>query len=237
MKSAAYFASLSMIFGSIATQTEASDFSTYFDEKQFCSQASQDQFVYTLLYDILGKQDTGYYLEIGAGEPIDLSNSYFLETMRGWNGVSIDISIGLESRWYAARDNLLLTQDALQSDYRAILQFFPKVIDYLSLDIDGYYDQVLDKIPFDNYTFKVITIEHDFYRYGDYFRKKEREMLTAEGYYLLCPNVSIGPNAFEDWWIHPSAFPPETFSLLTSLDLEEKNHTHLLQTLRSAFGL
>ena len=46
-----------------------------FVETDFNSQSSQDQFVYTLLYELLDKQDSGYYLEIGAGEPISINNS------------------------------------------------------------------------------------------------------------------------------------------------------------------
>ena len=42
----------------------------------FHGQASQDEFVYTLLYALLGKEDKGYYLEIGAGHPTIINNSY-----------------------------------------------------------------------------------------------------------------------------------------------------------------
>ncbi len=41
------------------------------------------------------------------------------------------------------RQNPLLIEDAMRSDYRQILKSFPKVIDYLSLDIDDSYDVVL----------------------------------------------------------------------------------------------
>ncbi|MBY0529297.1 MAG: FkbM family methyltransferase [Rhabdochlamydiaceae bacterium] len=200
----------------------------------FNSQASQDEFVYTLLYPILGKQDAGYYLEIGAGEPTYINNSYFFESNLGWNGVSIDILDVLRGPWNSTRRNPLLIEDATQADYASILRSFPQVIDYLSLDIDGYYDTVLKQIPFDDHIFKIITIEHDAYRYGDVFREKERTFLTALGYHLLCPNVSLSGFVFEDWWIHPSVFPPSVFSELSSLNLDGKDNKQVIQIIQSA---
>jgi hypothetical protein len=110
------------------------------------------------------------------------------------------------------------------------------VIDYLSLDIDSSYDVVLQKMFLNDYIFKVITIEHDFYRFGDKFRKDEREILSSLGYYLLCPDVSVffsGRDCiFEDWWVHPAAFPADVFSKLTSLDLRAKSHDQLINIIR-----
>jgi hypothetical protein len=196
------------------------------------SQASQDRFVYFLLYELLDKQDDGYYLEIGAGHPISGNNSYLFEKNLGWKGVSIDIDKASEKIWYSIRQNSLLIEDATQSDYKSILKPFPKVIDYLSLDIDNNYDIVLQKIPFNDYIFKVITIEHDFYRFGDKYKEAERMILASLGYYLLCPDVSIfhlGMDCvFEDWWIHPSAFPANILSSLTSLELKAKNNNQII---------
>ena len=173
----------------------------------FCSQASQDAFVYTLLYCVEKKTDKGCYLEIGAADPINTSNTYFLEKKLNWEGSSIEINSQYQKAWAQERRNQLLVADATQTDYFLILKSFPKVIDYLSLDVDEHYDTVLNKIPFDQYTFKVITIEHDFYRFGNKYKQKEREILTALGYRLLCPDVSyLGVGSFEDWWIHPVGF-------------------------------
>jgi len=77
------------------------------EEMAFHSQARQDKFVYTILYNLLGKQDAGYYLEIGAGEPIYINNTYVLEKNCGWQGLSIDISDDLMSRWYKANNKEL----------------------------------------------------------------------------------------------------------------------------------
>ncbi len=208
----------------------------WMDSISFYSQAAQDKFVYTLLYELLGKQDKGYYLEIGAAEPININNSYFFEKHLQWIGISIDNSDNFQKDWSVFRTNPLLTEDAIQANYSKILQNFPREIDYLSLDIDGYYDVVLQKMPFNDHIFKVITIEHDFYRFGEIYRKKEREILEAQGYYLLCANVMHDGFAFEDWWIHPSAFPPNVLSALISLDLQEKECTQLIEIIQTLRG-
>jgi hypothetical protein len=198
----------------------------------FHSQASQDEFTYTLLYSLLGKQDKGHYLEIGAWDPIDTNNSYVFDTRLGWKGVSIDIVNTYVERWSKLRNNPLLIQDAMQVDYDALLASFPESIDYLSLDVDDTYDVVLRRIPFDDHTFKVITIEHDAYRLGEYYRTEERKILSSLGYHLLCPDVSYIGLTFEDWWIHPSAFPEEIFSKLCSLDLAGKDHQEIIEILQ-----
>lgn len=159
-----------------------------------------------ILYTLIKKKDQGYYLEIGASDPVANNNSYFFEKNHDWKGISIEINREHLAPWARKRKNPLLIEDATESNYVSILQSFPRIIDYLSLDVDGNYDSVLVRIPLHNYIFKVITIEHDFYRFGDMYRKKERAILSSYGYYLLCPDViypGLGP--FEDWLIHPSA--------------------------------
>ncbi len=202
-------------------------------EQESYSQASQDKFVYTLLYGLVGKEETGYYLEIGASHPININNTYFLEKNMGWKGVSLDITSHHVKSWNEKRSNSLLIQDAREADYLSILESFPSVIDYLSLDIDKDYDVVLNKIPFDKYLFKVITIEHDYYKFKDKYRSLEREILSSLGYYLLCPDLSNRGVIFEDWWIHPDAFPPSVLEKLFSLELEGKNHDYVIEVLEN----
>ena len=94
------------------------------EELPFCSQASQDKFVYSLLYGLSGKKDEGYYLEIGAGDPQEINNSYFFEKKYGWKGVSIDINPEIESKWHKMRNNPLVSEDATQVDYTSLLASF-----------------------------------------------------------------------------------------------------------------
>lgn len=211
--------------------------SSLIQASQFHSQASQDKFVKTLLYDLGGKTDQGFYLEIGAADPLFFNNTAYFEKYKDWMGVSIDISPHFENLWKAERTNPLLIQDALDTDYEVLLKPFPQVIDYLTLDVDGYYDIALQKLPHDQHIFKVITIEHDAYRFGDTFRDKERAILNALGYHLLCANVSNDGCPFEDWWVHPSQFSPSILAELDALDLNGKDNRTIIQTIRSHFQL
>jgi hypothetical protein len=198
----------------------------------FYSQAGQDNFVFVMLYDLLKKNDAGTYLEIGAGYPIENNNTYYFEKNYDWRGVSIDIINNLIPLWNN-RKNSLVIADALKIDYASLLASFPKVMDYLSLDIDGFYDEVLEKIPFDEHTFRVITIEHDAYRFGDFYRNREREILQRNGYLLICGDVfTFEVGAFEDWWIHPSCFPEEIIRKLKKLNLNERRYDVILQILK-----
>ncbi len=200
------------------------------------AQASQDEFVYALLYGMLNKNDKGTYLEIGAGPPVTINNTCILESL-GWERLSIDIAADHAHEWSSVRRNPLLVADATQCDYSEILQSYPSVIDYLSLDVDGHYDVVLKRIPLDRYIFKIITIEHDFYRFGDLFKSKEREILSSYGYYLLCPDVTHPAcGSFEDWWIHPSAFSTQDLSKLSSLDLSWKDHKQIVRAITALSG-
>ena len=211
----------------------ASALSTKRSRKTFFSQACQDEFLDMVLYGLTNKKDQGYYLEIGGADPVANNNSYFFEKNYNWKGVSIEINERFLQPWIKQRTNPLLIEDATKSDFVSILQSFPHSIDYLSLDVDGHYDYVLSRIPLHKYTFKVITIEHDFYRFGNVYREKERAILNAHGYHLLCPDVIYSGLCFEDWWIHPSAFESSDFLKLTSLDLHKKDCQEIIKILKT----
>ena len=179
------------------------------------SQSGQDIFVSQLL-----KKENGIFLDIGAGHPINFNNTYLLETKYGWTGTSIDMNQNFIQQWKNIRSNAFTCSDALTLDYRKLMEenYNSNVIDYLSLDIDNKYVDVLTSIPFDKYKFRVITIEHDFYIHGDVFRKGEREFLQKHGYYLLCSNVKNTGNMYEDWWVYPDLV--EDYKYLTCDSLE-----------------
>lgn len=176
----------------------------YLRDKTFWSQVDQDKFVFIVLCGICNKEGPGTYLEIGAAQPDLFNNTFFLEKELGWKGMSIEIASTYMQDWKNKRVNPLLIRDALQVDYSKLLKEFPKEIDYLSLDVDDTYVEVLKRIPFETYKFKVITIEHDAYRYGDIYRNREREFLEQRGYKLMVQNILDWVGQFEDWWVHES---------------------------------
>lgn len=178
----------------------------------FNSDARQDEFVANMTRFKRG----GSYVDIGSCHSQRSNNTFFFDSM-GWRGVCVELDPGHNDS-YANRSNCLhLNQDALQVDWAAAFERagLPATIDYLSLDVDDASLEVLRRLPTDRYRFRVITIEHDFYRAGDANRAAQRELLSSLGYRLVCPDVYVEqpdfphPNCpFEDWWAHPDEFDP-----------------------------
>jgi len=159
------------------------------------SQEGQDKWV-------LSHVPKGYYLEIGASHPVNISNTYLLE-QNGWEGLSVDIDNQCQDIWRQTRKNRLIIANALTMSF----YWLPKRVDYLSLDIDPAWNtyEMLTKLPHDSTRFSLITYEHDYYTYAgtsspDY-RAMSRELLRKLGYALAVPDVCNNGNPFEDWWI------------------------------------
>ena len=165
------------------------------------SQAGQDKFVLSLF----DKSHKGTFVDIGCQLPDEINNTLRLEE-NGWTGVSIDIE-NYGEEW-KTRKSVFVCQDALTCDYSKLFEQYqmPKVIDYLSLDIegDGTRYQALKRVMESGYEFKVMTIEHDVYR-GYYLTETwpQRKLLQEMGYFLLCCDVSHDFFPYEDWWINP----------------------------------
>lgn len=175
----------------------------------FNGQVLQDKFV---TY-ITNNKTNGFFLEIGANDPIKINNSYFLEKHLNWNGIAIEYN----SRWAPLYTNkrpntIFVISDATKIDYKDLLKKnnAPLFIDYLQIDLEVENRSTLttleniDKTIMDDYKFATITFEHDIYR-GNFFdtRKLSREILDKRGYVLVFQDVRNGTNAFEDWYVHP----------------------------------
>ena len=65
------------------------------------SQALQDIFVLTMLN---GKEN-GVYVEIGGAHPININNTYLLESVFNWSGVSFEINSDLANFYNSERLN------------------------------------------------------------------------------------------------------------------------------------
>lgn len=176
----------------------------------FYSDAKQDQFV----ANILDFKRDGYCVDIGSCHSIISNNTYFFQSL-GWTSISIEIDERYNISYNSRESGVHLNDNALEVDYKKEFQEceFPNSIDYLSLDVDTLSLDVLNILPFDEYNFKVITIEHDGYLYGDKYREEQRSILTHHGYTLLCSNVYVEQSGFEgkecpfeDWWVYPQEF-------------------------------
>lgn len=179
----------------------------------FNSDAKQDQFV----ANILNFKKDGYCVDLGSCHSIISNNTYYFQDL-GWTCISVEIERGYNGSYSTRKSGVHLNKNALEVNYKEVFEEneFPKSIDYLSLDIDTLSLDVLKILPLGEYRFKVITIEHDGYLYGDKYREPQREILISNGYQLLCSNVYVEQPGyegkecpFEDWWIDPSEFSEE----------------------------
>lgn len=182
----------------------------------FYSSVSQDEFVANLLKF----KKNGYCMDIGSCHSTESNNTFYFQSL-DWSCISVEIDSSYNESYSTRKNGVHLNENALEVNYEAVLSEyeFPEVIDYLSLDVDTCSLDVLRILPLDKYKFKVITIEHDAYLYGDKYMSPQRKILTDNGYKLLCSNVLV-PNPghsgyngedcpFEDWWVYPQEFNQE----------------------------
>ena len=102
-------------------------------------------------------------------------------------------------------------QDLLQR-YNA-----PEVIDYLSIDTEGSEYDILKAFDFTRYTFKIITVEHNF----SSRRNHIKSLLEAQGYKRILTAFS----KVDDWYINPDVMDcPHTLSALNRLSEGEDVH-------------
>lgn len=176
---------------------------------EYYSQIGQDMFV---IWTTQFKQ-SGFFVEIGAHEPVYINNTYLLETRHNWSGALVEIDQQYIDKYSAVRNCNYLCADACTVDYKAKFKEwgFPKDIDYLSLDLEPppITLKCLKKLPLDEYRFAVITYEHDVYRANssEEIRAESREIFKSHGYDLVCPDVTWNDtleDPFEDWYVHPA---------------------------------
>jgi hypothetical protein len=185
-----------------------------------CSQAHQDIFVST----VTQQKRNGWYLEVGSNHPINTNNTFLLESEYDWTGISVEFLPDMVNLFNSVRKNKCFRHDATTFDFERHLKEnnFPKQIDYLSLDIEPpsqtYF--CLTKIPLKEYTFSVITFEHDCYYAGDEYKLKAFNLLTELGYERVISNVKWSGLTFEDWYVNPSLLPPNSWQHLKSENIE-----------------
>lgn len=179
--------------------------------KENFSQAYQDIFILTMLN---GKEN-GTFLEIGADDAIDNSNTYLLEKEFNWNGISIDIKESSKKSFEENRKSKFILSDALLVNYEEELNKIAinNRIDYLQLDIEPQKNtfDCLKILPTDKFKFSIITFETDVYVGCEKMRDESREYFRSLGYLKIvgniCPGYVIWP--FEDWYVDPNVIDVE----------------------------
>ncbi len=174
--------------------------------------SGQERFVTQLLKN----KENGFYVELGAFDSKQGSNTYHLETDYNWNGVSFEIDKQRHTEFVENRKNPCILGDATHFNYLSYFEEnnFPKQIDYLQVDIDAGYTQQgnavgnpyltlhgLLAVPLSKYRYSIITFEHDAQiEYNNKgMREAQREILSSLGYKLVVRQWH------EDWWVDPYA--------------------------------
>lgn len=175
----------------------------------YLGQAQQDKFV----LNILNKKTNGYFLEIGSNHPIDINNTYLLETRYNWKGIMVEC----DSHWLPSykqhRPNSIhVINDATEIDYKNVFETnnMPLSFDYLQIDLEVNNGstlktlQKLDNDIFDKYKFATVTFEHDIYR-TDFAntRLESRKIFKKRGYICVFEDIQNHVYPYEDWYVHP----------------------------------
>jgi hypothetical protein len=172
-------------------------------------QAAQDLFI----LKCLNFKRNGTFLEIGSNHPININNTYILETRYDWKGIMVEYTDDFTELYKAHRPNSYhLIQDATRINF---LDEFKKIdmpaaIDYLQIDLEVDNRSTistlenLDTQVMGTHKFAVVTFEHDIYK-GDFFSTREisRSIFNRRGYLRVFSDVMNSNNPYEDWYVHP----------------------------------
>jgi len=192
----------------------------------FYSQAGQDEWVVKLLKN----KRNGYFVDIGAYDGIDGSNTYYLEKELGWKGLCVEahpqLFYHLTRRRHSININVAVTdyngkitfgKDSISNTgnlvpcktLKTILKLVraPKKIDYLSIDVEGHEYTIFKDFDFENWDISLMTVEHNLYCLGPENKERNYELLSSKGFVrvvedapCLDPNPSLFNQPLEDWY-------------------------------------
>jgi len=199
------------------------------------SQLRQDLFV----LNQLNFKKKGFFVEFGAADGVDCSNTFLLEKKFKWKGIlsepgriyheklSLHRKCKIEKKliWKDSISELLFneTLDPVAStidefsfldinklnrvksnnkykiktiSLNDLLKKYdaPKIIDYLSIDTEGSEFEILNAFNFENYKFRIITVEV----FSN--KKKIHNLLSKNGYTQIFSDIS----GFDNWYINKS---------------------------------
>lgn len=193
---------------------------------RICSEFGQDIFV----LEMLGWKRNGFFLDSGASDGVQSSNTHLLEFSYDWKGICIEPNKVFFEKLVKNRNSHCLNYclydkedyvDFLEhgNDVGGIMQEYhpthldhakvscnvqkdlygnpktvkkftrtvgqilkecnaPQTIDYWSLDTEGSELTILKSFPFDEYSFRVITVEHNHFP----VRQEIKDFLEFKGY-------------------------------------------------------
>ena len=195
----------------------------------YMGQAEQDKFV----LNVLKEKKNGYFLEIGSNHPININNSFLLETKYDWKGIMVEYNPSFLPLYEMFRPNSIhVINDATIIDYKSVFENnnVPSIFDYLQIDLEannGSTIKTLEKLDneiFDAYKFATVTFEHDIWHTNfDNTRLKSRDIFKKRGYVSVFEDVNNGFDyPYEDWYVHPELVDMNYISNL--IEINKKNY-------------
>lgn len=170
---------------------------------KFYSQAGQDIWVCQQTDFKKG----GFFVEVGAYDGVQTSNTYFLEQELGWSGICIEAnpfvfnhlqknrkSQNINCAASSFNGECFFEDDKICDSSRgysircltlnSILEVCdaPNVIDYVSIDIEGHEYDVLERFDFSRWHINYITLEHNLYLDGPKNKNRLFELLSSKGF-------------------------------------------------------
>ena len=196
------------------------------------SQIGQDKY---FIENINNNKKNGFFVDIGAHNGINFSNTYCLEKYLDWNGLCIEVNdyifddlqrnrncmcvnecvyeisdveleleIPLENEIPEGNDMLTRIKDNIDNDYwsnqfkttkifkkktKSLTDIFekynvPRVIDYLSIDIEGAELLALKGLDFNKYIISFFTLEWQGGEYKKSYLESIKTFLYSKGYHL-----------------------------------------------------
>ena len=167
------------------------------------SQKGQVRFLLEVAFNYQknGLKRNGYFVDLAAADPINASNTYFIEKYLGWNGLLIEPNPKFASLLRKVRTSKVVEKVVGNKDNQNVKfrvdtmtlgkvlnnqlpkktlfekpkiinlktitlekilddNSAPEVMDYLSLDVEGYEWEVIKDFNFDKYKWKVMNIEN-----------------------------------------------------------------------------
>ena len=179
-------------------------------KKMYYSQSDQDKWV-TEFYQ---NKKNGFFVEVGAYDGIQTSNTFFFEETLGWSGICIEANPHVFNSLVKNRKSINLNYAV--TDYEGSCFFnndkisnssigdrvmclplenilkannCPKKIDYLSMDIEGHEYIVLKDFNFDEFEIGLMTIEHNLYCDGNERKDLIYNLLTSKGFTRVVDNA------------------------------------------------
>lgn len=169
----------------------------------YYSQSNQDKWV----CEFLNFKKNGFYLDIGAYDGVQTSNTFILEKELDWSGICIEANSEVFKNLSLNRNSINLNLAIL--DYEGHCGFgedsvccasvgntiecdtlnnileknkAPNIIDYMSIDIEGSEFDALKNFNFQKWQINLITIEHNLYLNGDFNKNRLFKLLSENNF-------------------------------------------------------